>query len=663
MSTGDSHEAVEKARRRAKERAKKAERRLEGEDSDLHPESSSLLLPSHFHSLLGDSRLDASSNASVRAEVMHSAQKTHGNRAVQRFLQVQRSPTYAEEVTDDTIAQQISSKSGTGEKLDDPVRDQLERELGTNLSHMQVHTDAEADHMARSVKAAAFTSGRDTYFQAGSFDPRSAEGLKLLAHEAAHVMQQSKGPVDGKPIDAGITLSDPSDTFEQEAERIADEMEAKRSRDTQGTQGDEAHAHEQVQRSQIEEATPTLFNSSTMFVQRAMQPYGNRAVQRFVQRSVPVQRCGDTPCGCSAEEKFNHTLHKHGHEMSPVSRMADLGWAEMPVQRSLLVQRQPQSNSQDPDYKHAPADPRYTSAKRGDGYIGPGKGGGLQGLVSYGCYCGPGGDPKTGSRCGEGADPIDEIDAACMKHDDQYSKHGIDSGNVPGTVNMWTHPKGWLDAAEFDHEIVENIDTAMEENAANYTPSARFFGQAAKGVFGARAGISDAANWGIDKYGEAEKGLTGAYDDVTNWGGNKASEAEKGVEGFMKSAAGWSSAGDVAGGLLGGAADAANWLGKTGSNAFGGATKALGSAGSWLGDTLGSAAMGVGEAALGMGKWGLETAGALGDVGLDLAGRGISAAGSAIGDAASAVGGAVSGAAGWAGDRAKDTWESLTSWF
>ncbi len=663
----------------------------------------------------------------MRAEVMQSAQKTHGNRAVQRFLQVQRSPTYAEEVTDDKIAQQISSKSGTGEKLDDPVRDQLERDLGTNLSHMQVHTDAEADHMARSVKAAAFTSGRDTYFQAGSFDPRSAEGLKLLAHEAAHVMQQSKGPVDGKPIDAGITLSDRSDTFEQEAERIADEMESKQSHAGEGDQGGEPHTHEQVQRSQMEEAVPTLFNSSTLFVQRAMQPYGNRAVQRFVQRSVPVQRCGDTPCGCSAEEKVNHALHDH--EMAPVSRMADLAWAEMPVQRSLPVQRQPQSNSQDPDYKHAPADPRYTSAKRGDGYIGPGKGGGLQGLVSYGCYCGPGGDPKTGSRCGEGADPIDEIDEACKKHDDQYTREGIDSGNIPGKANMWTSRKGLLGVANEDRELMESVDKAMDENPGGYTPSARIFGQGLKGVFGARVGVSDAVNFGIDKYGEAKKGLTGAYDDATNWGINKASEARKGIGGFVESASEWDSAGDVAGGLLGGAVDAANWLGKTGSEAFGGATEALGSAGRWLGNTLGEADKGVGKAVLGMGTWGLETAGTLANVGLDLAGRGISAAGglagrgisavgglagrgisaagSAIenaacavcrgaGDAASAVGGAVGGAADWVGgavggaadwvggavggaggavdraasgaadwidDTAKGAWDSVTSWF
>ncbi|HKP52235.1 MAG TPA: DUF4157 domain-containing protein [Chloroflexia bacterium] len=654
MSTSDSHEAIEKARRRAKERGKKAERCHEGEDSDLRSEAPVLSLPSHYRSLLGDSRLSESSNASVRAEVMHSAQKTHGNRAVQRFLQVQRSPTYAEEVTDDKIAQQISSKSGTGEKLDDPVRAQLERDLGTNLSHLQVHTDAEADHMARSVKATAFTSGRDIYFQAGSFDPRNPEGMKLLAHEAAHVMQQSKGPVDGKPTDAGITLSDSTDTFEQEAERISDEMESKWNHEGEGTQGGEAHTHEQVQRSQLEDAAPTLFNSSTLFVQRSPQTYANRAVQRFLQGSMPVQRCGDTPCGCSDEEKIQHALHEHGHEMAPVSRMADLRLLGMPIQRSLPVQRQPPP---------APPDPNYTGTRGGDAYVGPGGGAGIGGLVSYGCYCGPGGDPVTGSRCGVGAPPKDAIDAKCMRHDSDYNKAGVDSGSTPGTVNMFTDFQGWLKSEEADRRLADTVDAEMDANPGDYSPSARLYGQGIKGIFGGRANVSHAMNWGMNKYGEAEEGLTGAYDDVTNWGGNKASEAEKGIEGFMKSASGWSSAGDVASGLLGGAADAANWLGKTGSEAFGGVGKALGSAGSWLGDTLGSAAMGVGEAALGMGEWGLETAGALGNVGLDLAGRGINAVGGAIGGAASAVGGAVSGAAGWAGDTAKDVWEDLTSWF
>lgn len=41
----------------------------------------------------------------------------------------------------------------------------------------------------------------------------------MLAHELAHVMQQAAGPVDGTPL----RLSDPSDRFEREADRPADE--------------------------------------------------------------------------------------------------------------------------------------------------------------------------------------------------------------------------------------------------------------------------------------------------------------------------------------------------------------------------------------------------------------------------------------------------------
>src|SRR5215212_4283331 len=41
--------------------------------------------------MLGDSRLDTRGSEPVRNAVMEKAQKTHGNRSVQRFLQAQRS--------------------------------------------------------------------------------------------------------------------------------------------------------------------------------------------------------------------------------------------------------------------------------------------------------------------------------------------------------------------------------------------------------------------------------------------------------------------------------------------------------------------------------------------------------------------------------------------
>jgi len=45
-------------------------------------------------------------------------------------------------------------------------------------------------------------------------------------------------------------------------------------------------------------------------LQQAQQTYGNRALQRFLARQAAplpiIQRCGDTPCNCSSEEKAQH---------------------------------------------------------------------------------------------------------------------------------------------------------------------------------------------------------------------------------------------------------------------------------------------------------------------------------------------------------------------
>jgi hypothetical protein len=379
----------------------------------------------------------------------------------------------------------------------------------------------------------------------------------------------------------------------------------------------------------------------TEAIQKAQRTHGNRAVQRYLS----VQRCGDTPCGCSSEERTRHALE---HRFEGVGAMASTATSrdvdpEPAVQRMFAVQRQP-------GHTPAPADPNYTNTTPGDAYVGPGGGAGIGGLVSYGCYCGPGGDAITGSRCGPGAAPKDAIDAQCMRHDSDYNKAGVDSGSTPGTVNMFTDLQGWLKSEEADRRLADSVDAQMDANPGAFSPSARLYGQGIKGIFGGRANLSHAANWGIGKYGEASEGLTGAYDDAAGFVSNSASEAEKGVTDFIKSAAGWNSASDVAGGVAGGAADAANWLGKTGSAAFSGIGSALGSAGSWLGNTLGSAAGGLGDAALGIGAWGLDTAGAVGDVAIDLAGRGAHAIGETAGDVAD-----------WGVKQAKGAWDDLTS--
>jgi hypothetical protein len=39
------------------------------------------------------------------------------------------------------------------------------------------------------------------------------------------VVQQRSGPVDGTPTGDGVSLSDPSDRFEQAAEEVAEELD------------------------------------------------------------------------------------------------------------------------------------------------------------------------------------------------------------------------------------------------------------------------------------------------------------------------------------------------------------------------------------------------------------------------------------------------------
>jgi uncharacterized protein DUF4157 len=155
----------------------------------------------------------------VRGRMVSRLQQSHGNSYVQRL--VQRSAAAPEAETDEDLAGKIQAQSGGGSSLDPGVQHQLEGGLGADLSSVRVHTDADADHLARSVNSTAFTSGSDIFFREGAYNPGSSEGLHTLAHEAAHTVQQASGPVDGTPSAGGVSVSDPGDRFERAADEAA----------------------------------------------------------------------------------------------------------------------------------------------------------------------------------------------------------------------------------------------------------------------------------------------------------------------------------------------------------------------------------------------------------------------------------------------------------
>lgn len=86
--------------------------------------------------------------------------------------------------------QRLKAQAGLGPAIPGPLRSKLEGQFGQDLSAVRLHTDTEADALARDYRAEAFTVGNDIYFASGRYQPDTPAGLNLLAHELTHVVQQ-----------------------------------------------------------------------------------------------------------------------------------------------------------------------------------------------------------------------------------------------------------------------------------------------------------------------------------------------------------------------------------------------------------------------------------------------------------------------------------------
>jgi hypothetical protein len=110
----------------------------------------------------------------------------------------------------------IAASQGGGRPLAASLSRQLGPALGDNLGDVRVHTDEHAGALARAVSARAFTVGSDIFFAPGEYNPGSRGGTELIAHEVAHVAQQRGAPPGG-----ALTVSQPGDPLEREAEAVA----------------------------------------------------------------------------------------------------------------------------------------------------------------------------------------------------------------------------------------------------------------------------------------------------------------------------------------------------------------------------------------------------------------------------------------------------------
>jgi outer membrane protein OmpA-like peptidoglycan-associated protein len=90
------------------------------------------------------------------------------------------------------LATQVDGLRGGGAPLAQSTRNFFEPRFGQDFSAVRIHANARAAESARSINALAYTHGSDIVFARGQYQPESFAGRKLLAHELAHVVQQSQ---------------------------------------------------------------------------------------------------------------------------------------------------------------------------------------------------------------------------------------------------------------------------------------------------------------------------------------------------------------------------------------------------------------------------------------------------------------------------------------
>lgn len=150
-----------------------------------------------------------------------------------------------------------------GRALDAETRAYMEPRFGHDFSRVRVHADGPAAESAQAMNALAYTSGQDLVFGRDRYQPHSAAGRLLLAHELAHVVQQGAGAAQG--VAQRKSANDSGDEERTAAAPLSAEREADRAAVSvaagQATRVTERVAGTTVQRSVLGSLAGTLFGA------------------------------------------------------------------------------------------------------------------------------------------------------------------------------------------------------------------------------------------------------------------------------------------------------------------------------------------------------------------------------------------------------------------
>ena len=96
---------------------------------------------------------------------------------------------------DANLEASIKGAHGGGVRIAQPMRGTMERAFGADFGDVRVHTGPRANELNTQLRSRAFTTGSNIFVADGTYPVTDRPGLRLLAHELTHVVQQGKADV------------------------------------------------------------------------------------------------------------------------------------------------------------------------------------------------------------------------------------------------------------------------------------------------------------------------------------------------------------------------------------------------------------------------------------------------------------------------------------
>jgi len=129
--------------------------------------------------------------------------------------------------------------------------------------------------------ARAFTVGNNIAFNSGEYDPSSAEGQHVLAHELAHVRQQTDGAVSMLPQDDVQLEIDPDPKLEEEAEETAQRVMQGGKLDIQRIENTDVHVQRYPGEGYVDTAGEWAQNKASEFLDSGEEAIDEATTKKY----------------------------------------------------------------------------------------------------------------------------------------------------------------------------------------------------------------------------------------------------------------------------------------------------------------------------------------------------------------------------------------------